>query len=244
MGSYAYQVIVDDLVSKISSGVYPIGSKLPTIESFCDEFDVSKITVRRAMDDLASMGLISRQRGSGTFVKSRPMGRSDRKLGWNLSNEMHGFATECVIRGMVPKEVVNSFTQIVPSSEVAQALALAPRERCHRMDRTLLADDVVCMVEVSYIPVQLAPDLTARDGEQSLFAYLQRTSGQRIASSYRRLKAALPSEELALRLGVSTDEPVLQFHQTSYLENGRPIEDSVALHAPGYEFYTVTQMCS
>lgn len=242
MESYAYQAIVEDLIAKISSGTYVVGERLPTIDEFCSEYDVSKITVRRAMDELAAHGLISRQRGAGTFVKALPMGHSDRKRGFTLSFDLHSFTKECIARGMVPREIVNSLSQVTPPTGVAQSLALTSGEMCHRVDRTLMADGVIWMVEIAYIPVRLAPDLTVDDGERSLFAYLQRMTGQRIASAYRRLRATQPDEDLARQLNIGTDEPILELRQTFYLQNGRPVEESVVLQAPGYEFYTVTQI--
>ena len=56
------------LRENIRSGIYPSGAPLPPEQSLCKEFDVSRITIKRAMRDLVADGLVVRQRGKGTFV--------------------------------------------------------------------------------------------------------------------------------------------------------------------------------
>lgn len=239
MSQYAYQQIVDAIVGHITDGSLQIGQKLPTTTEFCEHFGVSKITVRRAMDELAAHGLIARRRGSGTFVKALPMGRTDRQRGWNAATELGGFAAECMKRGMVASAQVCSLSTITPDAHIATTLALRKGEPCHRLERILFADDIACVGETSYVPYDLAPSLTTYDGETSLFSYLELATGQRIASSHRRIVATHPDEQTAQRMGIDPAKPVLCVYQTTYLEGGRPVEHSVALHTPGYEFYCV-----
>ena len=63
---HKYQAIVSDLRHKITVGEYAQGDRLPTTPELCKQYGVSKITVKRAMDDLESLGLVARRRGSGT----------------------------------------------------------------------------------------------------------------------------------------------------------------------------------
>ena len=65
-----YQYVSLDIRSRISSGEYVQGDRLPAIPELCKLYGVSKITIKRAMDDLERMGIVSRRRGSGTFVKA------------------------------------------------------------------------------------------------------------------------------------------------------------------------------
>lgn len=63
-----YLQLGSDIRQKILSGEYPIGSKIPTEQELCDKYDVSRITVRRAIQDLVEDGLLEKVRGKGTFV--------------------------------------------------------------------------------------------------------------------------------------------------------------------------------
>ena len=66
-----YQQLADTLVREIRSGRFPVGSLLPPEPRLCQRFGVSRHTVREAVRRLADMGLVSRQQGIGTLIKSR-----------------------------------------------------------------------------------------------------------------------------------------------------------------------------
>ena len=64
-----YEIIVSDIRKKIQSGTYQINEKLPTEPDLCQIYQVSRITVKKAIDQLVYEGLVIKRRGSGTFVK-------------------------------------------------------------------------------------------------------------------------------------------------------------------------------
>jgi GntR family transcriptional regulator len=69
-----YQQLADRLRRQIAEGAYRIGDRLPSEDALGEEFGVSRITVRAALDQLSSAGLLRRQRGKGTFVSAPPRG--------------------------------------------------------------------------------------------------------------------------------------------------------------------------
>lgn len=239
MAPYAYQNIIASFVADIRGGTLNVGDRLPPTKALCERFGVSKITIRRAMDELAAQGLISRRRGAGTFVKALPMGRADQPRGWNAATERNGFAAQCASRGMVARAEVHSVTLEKPDRSVCQALALSTDEFCHRLTRTLFADDVACVYQHCYIPTQIVESFTARDGEQPLLPLLERETGLHVTSSYRTIVATHLDSSVAKLMSVPSTDPVLRINTTHYLENGRPVEYSINLHTPGYEFYSI-----
>ena len=66
-----YESVADDIREKIVGGTYAPNDQLPTTPELCDEYQVSKITVKKAMDELVAQGLIARRRGSGREARSR-----------------------------------------------------------------------------------------------------------------------------------------------------------------------------
>jgi DNA-binding GntR family transcriptional regulator len=74
--STAYERIVSTLADRISSGVYPPGSRVPSGAELCREFGVSPMTVRRALNILKNQGLVTSERGRGTFARSPDLGDS------------------------------------------------------------------------------------------------------------------------------------------------------------------------
>lgn len=76
-----YRVMMDELKSKISSGLYPSEAQLPTEAELSTAFGVSRITTRRALEELERDGFIYRVKGSGSFVKPRQRGQEQRSVG-------------------------------------------------------------------------------------------------------------------------------------------------------------------
>ncbi len=110
------------------------GDALPTEAELCARFDVSRMTVRQAVQELANAGLVDRQRGRGTFVASRPM---HRRAGVFLS-----FSEEMARRGMVPSSrLVAAGLSPARAEEVAE-LGLRPGAEVVRVERVRLADGV------------------------------------------------------------------------------------------------------
>jgi len=64
-----YQAVLTDIQNKIISGLWPENSMIPTELELCEIYKVSRITIRRALDELTQTGLITRARGKGTFVR-------------------------------------------------------------------------------------------------------------------------------------------------------------------------------
>lgn len=67
-----YQQIESDILARISSGEWPIGSQLPSEFDLCDEYGSSRITLRQALSKLENEGFIEKSRGRGTYVKTKP----------------------------------------------------------------------------------------------------------------------------------------------------------------------------
>src|SRR4051812_46886122 len=77
-----YHQLEQDLVDRISGGEFAPGDLLPSEEGICEQYGVSRITVRRALESLIHQGLIVRRRGVGSFVAQRsPAIRSVRLSG-------------------------------------------------------------------------------------------------------------------------------------------------------------------
>ena len=64
-----YEIIAVDIREDILNGIYKPNERLPFEKEICDKYDVSKMTVKKALDLLVSEGLIVKRRGSGTFIK-------------------------------------------------------------------------------------------------------------------------------------------------------------------------------
>jgi hypothetical protein len=92
-----YEQLARQLMEKIRSGIYPANTRLPTTMQLCEEYGVSKITVKQAMDELEAHGLVSRRRGSGVFVKGLEPAVSPIGGAWSPASQMAGFTAASIL---------------------------------------------------------------------------------------------------------------------------------------------------
>ena len=77
VGKTRYALLAESLLGKINSGDYPVGKLLPSESELCQQFGVSRTTVREALRHLNDMGLLSRRAGVGTLIRARVPVRLD-----------------------------------------------------------------------------------------------------------------------------------------------------------------------
>lgn len=234
-----YEEVVRGLQEKIEHGDYKEAGQLPTVEALCKEYEVSKITIKKAMDELEQMGLISRRRGSGTFVKNVSMPGAKR-TGFEMSEQMTGFYAEHSARGEKVETVVYDFSVVVPPQNVAKLLGMDPDEFAYHVCRVRLADGVAHAIEYTYMPINVIPDLRRRNVESSIYGYIENDLHLKVASAHRIVRASLPTQEECERLGIDKNEPLLEIEQVGFLDDGVPFEASLSKHPHHYEFFTIS----
>ena len=188
------------------------GDAIPAERDLAVEYNVSRITVRKAISGLVEEGLLDRRRGAGTFVA----GRVDKSFS-NLSS----FSEEMAARGRKPSSSwVNRTTGSVTPDE-AMSLGLSPGAAVFRFQRIRYADDQPMALEYSTIAGYCLPSLEAvRD---SLYSALE-SSGSRPVRALQRLRAIHFSAEHAGLLGVEPGHAGLLIERRGFLRDGRAAE--------------------
>ena len=99
-----YQIIIDDIKSKILSGEYSVGEQIPTESSLQEKYEVSRHTVRKAILELANKGFLRSEKGSGTYVcnqyQSKPSGKSNSKTIGVITTYISDYIFPSIIRGI------------------------------------------------------------------------------------------------------------------------------------------------
>lgn len=192
------------------------GSAIPSESQLAAKFGVSRMTARRAVQDLASDGLVRRQRGAGTFVAPRPMHRREGAL--------TGFTEEMRQRGLTASSRLLEAGLRPGTAAELEALrpAQGPLVVCIR--RVRLADDVPIGLEHAVLPADCAEVLTA-DLEQSLHAALTELGRvPSLAQSWITASVARRSE--ANHLQVAPRSALLVERRLIYDAEGKPLEDT------------------
>ena len=147
-----YQQLVREFTAKIRNNDWPVGCMLPGEMQLCQEYNVSRSTVRQAMDVLVRNGLVTRKQGRGTFV-AMP------KLEQNLV-KFYSFSEEIKRMGYTPSSSIVSFRKLPADADMAARLSIEPNTEIFALRRLRLADGKPFALETSYIPAALYPFMT------------------------------------------------------------------------------------
>lgn len=196
----------------IKDGVAPRGSGIPAERDLAVEYDVSRITVRKAIEGLVEEGLLTRRRGAGTFVA----GRVDKSF-----SKLSSFSEDMVARGRVPSSrwISRSVGAVTP--EEAMGLGLSPGSPVLRFHRIRLADDEPMALEFSTLAAGALASID--DVGDSLYTALER-SDHRPVRALQRLRAVPLGSQHARMLGVDTGHPVLLIERRGFLPDGQVVE--------------------
>lgn len=185
---------------------------LATEQALCNEFGVSRTTIRQALGMLKRDGLLESRRGVGT----RLVAGSKRTLVRSSGDPLHaGLGGEPKIVEIAKRE---------PPPEAASFLGLADGEAALYMVRTHQIDGVPLSVVVSYLPAWLAPGITrAALRKQTLHELLWTRFNLRQKRSVHTIRVGRADTYVASRLGIALSDPVLHIQSSAYLRNGQPI---------------------
>lgn len=188
------------------------GDTIPAERDLSAEYDVSRITVRKAIGGLVEEGLLTRRRGAGTFVA----GRVEKTF-----SKLSSFTEDMIARGRkVSSSWINRSMGIVHAEE-AMSLGLSPGTTVFRFDRIRYADDEPMALEYSTIAGDCLPNVDAV--EDSLYTALDR-AGNRPVRALQRLRAVPFGAQQARLLGVDPGHAGLLIERRAFVRDGRAVE--------------------
>ena len=211
-----YQQVQAQLAEEIERGRRRPGSRLPPERALAEHFGVSRVTLRRALDELARAGVVARS-GSGWIVASAAIGEPP--------NALMSFSEMAASRGLTPGGRVLERQTRPASMDEAEALGLAPGAPLFELERLRSMDDVPILIDRTRIPLSLAPGLDQIDLEEtSLYEVLEGRFGMRATAARFTVEAIAADERRARLLALETGQPLLRCQQRTEDETGRPIE--------------------
>jgi GntR family transcriptional regulator len=209
-----YQQLQRSLRDAIEKGVIAPDDALPPERDLAEMLGVSRITVRKAIDELVEDGLLVRKQGSGTYVSNR--------VEKNFA-KLTSFSEDMRARGREPRSVwLNRATGTVTPEE-SLTLRSSPGTPVFRFHRIRYADDAPMAIEYATV---IATCLTSLESvESSLYEALERT-GNRPVRALQRLRAVLLTAEQAKLLKAQEYDAGLLVARVGYLKDGRAVEYS------------------
>lgn len=212
-----YKRIKSELMKIINN--HDKDTRIPSERAISDIVDGSRMTVRKAVDELVSEGYLYRNGNLGTFVS---------KIGHRkYINSLHGFTREVILSGGTPTNRVISLDHCPADEDTASKLEISVGDPIVRLERLRLKDNVPMMVDVSYFPVHLIGNLTREMCESSLYRYFEDDLGIKIANSVQEFTAIMPEKKYADILEISENQPIIRVKHKTFLDSGAVIEYAI-----------------
>ncbi|MBM7689690.1 GntR family transcriptional regulator [Enterococcus ureilyticus] len=211
-----YIQIHDKIKEDIEHGVWKIGDRLPSERELAIQFNVSRMTLRQAIQTLADEGILERKIGSGTYVARKKV---QEKMTGTTS-----FTDIMLSQNRVPSSRTVSYYVAKPSSSEMEKLNLKENEQIVRMERIRFADDLPICFEIASVPYSLVDQYSKTEITNSFYKTLETKGGNKIGHANQTISAMLASEQIADYLKIKRGDAILRLRQISYFENGTPFE--------------------
>lgn len=221
--------IREDIISNGTEG----GEAIPTETKLAEMYDVSRVTVRRAVKLLIEEGLVYSVHGSGTYVSEKKIEHDIYKL-QGFTEEMSGLHSN-------PSNEILEFQLTAPTGEVREHLKLGDNQKVYYVKRLRIADGQPLILEESYLPYALFPDLSVNVMKESKYEYIEQ-KGYTINRRHADLRPILPGEELMELLHLEESAPMLCLEAYSTFTDGTRFEYSTVYYHPvKYTFKFVSE---
>ncbi|GAA1236731.1 GntR family transcriptional regulator [Microbacterium phyllosphaerae] len=200
------------------------GDRIPTERELCDTYDVSRTVVRQTLLELEHEGVISREKGRGTFLADR---RSSAGFGGALVGTFEDIQSE---EGHQHSRVIRR--GIVPAPpRIADDLSLDEGAEVVEIERIREVDGVPWAFTRTHLPLDIGrPLLDVPLEDVSLFGILEREFGVTFDRARRSFVAELASQQVADALRVDLGSPILAMRSVSFDESGRAVERFAGFH--------------
>lgn len=220
------------LRQKIASGESAPGQPLPSEDALAVEYGVSRITVRQALSLLEQDGLITRQRGRGTFVSEtfKPL----------KPPEFSGSMEELIAQGVRIKVKVLSLERIEAPARIRESLELKPGEPVLMIQKVRLVEEAPLSYVINYLPEAIGRKVENADlNQRPLLMILEKDFGLVAGEAIQSVGATVADSKVAPLLEVRIGDPLLRAERTVYDSEGQPLEHVSALYRSDRYSFTI-----
>lgn len=227
-GGPLYTQFSQHIENVIRVGQLHEGEALPSERELALMFNLSRVTIRKAVDELVRNGLIVKKHGSGSSVASRS-GRMQQSL-----SRLTSFSEDMERRGLTTESRWIERGLFQPSPEETMKLGLSSNQQVTRLKRLRIADNKPLAIERASLSTDVLPDPEAIG--MSLYAHLSRRQ-LKPSRAMQRISADTAKAEEAELLAMETGSAVLRIERISYLESGQIVEFTrSAYRGDAYDF--------
>lgn len=215
-----YYQIKEYIKNQIADGTLKPGAKLPTESYYSKYFDVSRITVRKALEELIEDRVLVRDKGKSPTVPEKMISRDFDKL--------EGLGQQIRDQGKVPSSVVIHFEVVKANEEHVKKYKCELNDELFSAIRLRYADNELIAVQNLIVIKKLVPDLTKEYLETGSLYKLVRNHNLKIKYAKQTLGADLLPETLCDITGMSPNTLCILSDRITYLDNDQVVENSIS----------------
>jgi GntR family transcriptional regulator len=233
--SYRYEEIAIQLRNRILNGDYSFGEKIPGEYRLMAEFDVSRVTIRRALQELTEDGLVHRRRRRGTVAVCRAPAAP-------LRLSAHGMLEVALRIGLRTGITMKSFGFVPASETVAEYLGIEKEAPVQNAVRVRTLDGTPFSHVTTFVPERIGRNISRADLSRHPMLVLFERAGIKIGRAEQTVKAVAADAETASDLEVKTGTPLLSMSRVVFDPRDKPIQYLAVLYPPDRYEYKMTLM--
>lgn len=222
MSDTIYVTVQADIKQKIYQGSYP-DLKLPNERDLAEQYQVSRSSIKRALNVLVQQGIIFKKRGSGTFVN--PLYLKNQAIFQQEGSNL-GVSDFFRSHGQIPSIQLIDFRVLPATPEQQQALFLNEGDFVYEIKRLRSLGNVPFMIENGYVPISLLPGLNREIVSKSIYEYVEQEKARTVTKSFMTIMAEPSTKEDQQLLKLKVNEPVGIMEGIFFMDDGTPLEFS------------------
>ncbi len=215
-----YKQIKEDIVDDILSGVYRPGDMIPKQSDYAEKYNVSRLTVRKAIDDLVLKGVLVTEKGKGTFVQQIAAGSNCYRRSLGFSSNVNNVRTRIRSRILIIEETAADKT-------LASHLQIDEGKPVVHIERLRYINDICVSLQKSFLARERVGVIRFEDEgleENSLYQLLYEKAGLVLTHVDEQFRAIRADAAIAQYFHVEEGDPILYVHRITYDVHNHPIE--------------------
>jgi GntR family transcriptional regulator len=222
----AYYQLKNIILRKIKDGEFPVGSPIPSERDLSQTLNISRMTVRQALNQLVFEGKLYREKGKGTFVSKAKIEQRNIMSFSDIARE----------RGFIPSTRVLDFDLEPATEEIAAVLDLNPSERVYHLKRLRLANEIPVGIEEVYLPEKYCPQLEKFDLTTSFYRLLREEYLHVISYVDNEIEVSIPAKYEKELLKITNNVAVMKITGINYSEEIKLFFESSIYRSDEYKF--------
>lgn len=224
-----YIKVKNDIINKIEAGEYVAGKKIPSERVLSDQYGVSRMTIRQAINELVGDGIVSKRQGSGTYVNTPQFSQRN----------VRSFTETLKSQGYEPSTKVLEFSRVHHIKAVSEALDQPLETSYYKLKRLRYGNGLPMALEMVYFPIDMCPGIETFDESDSLYKVLSERFNYDIGQVSYEIDALISNRMMMKAFELEKPVALLKVTGVSYVEQKVPLLYEESFYRPDLYKYSV-----